>query len=327
MPVRKTESRFPLSLQASDLGEAVASADGKCTLVSFVTAPLVVKRENRFVLFVTDASLAGQAVSFEWTVAHGADAPSVSTSTAGELAYTPQALGDFTIAVRILDSGGTERASLTLKSQIASPSAELESLIQGSTNQPWPAIGSADVLRELINEHNLYYQNVALPTPEAGEAFQRLVFSMVYDGAARRKARERQQHLDELALALNEGTADFATLCSVGAGVCGLRPLLLAMAVPGMLPWTFLPQDDNQRALAHDQLLQAIATLDEAKRIDLFNLVRFPKANITFCGRVVDTLRTQYFSGTTFDAVLTGMSGVRAQWLIDQFQRGPITRT
>lgn len=327
MPARKTESRFPLSLQGADLGQAVAAADGKCTLVSFVTAPLIVKRENRFVLFTTDASLASQAASFEWTVTEGAAAPSISTSGFGELAYTPQAVGDLTVTVRILDSGGTEQASLTLTSQVTSPSAELETLIQNAVNETGPSIGSADVLRELINEHNLYYQNVTLPTPEAGDAFQRLVFSLVYDGAARRKPEQRQQHMDELALALNEGTADFATLCSQGAGVCGLRPVLLAMVAPGMLPWTFLPQDDNQRALALEQLLQAGAALSEDKRIDLFNLVRFPKANITFCGNAVDTLRTQYFSGTTFDTVLTGTSGVRAQWLIDQFQRGPITRT
>ena len=62
--MRKTETRLPAGLQPADLGEAVASADGHCCLVSFITAPLAVNRENIYVVFVTDAGLAASVQSF-----------------------------------------------------------------------------------------------------------------------------------------------------------------------------------------------------------------------------------------------------------------------
>jgi len=61
---------------------------------------------------------------------------------------------------------------------------------------------------------------------------KRLVFSMVYDGAWRGKVEERKQDLDQLALSLNDGTVDFTTPSAKGAGVCGIRLLLLSMEAP-----------------------------------------------------------------------------------------------
>jgi len=58
MPVRKTESRIPANFQASDLGQAVVAADRSCALISFLTSPTVVNRENVYVLAVTDTALA-----------------------------------------------------------------------------------------------------------------------------------------------------------------------------------------------------------------------------------------------------------------------------
>src|SRR5215471_11534114 len=89
MTVRKTETRLPIDLQASDLGEASVAADGRAALISFVTSPLVVGRENVYVVFVTDASLATNAEIFEWSVTEGAGAPQVQTTDHGEFAYTP----------------------------------------------------------------------------------------------------------------------------------------------------------------------------------------------------------------------------------------------
>lgn len=327
MPVRKTESRIPLNLQPSDLGQAVVAPDGRCALVSFVTSPLVVNRENVCVVFITDAGLAALASSFEWTFVESGNPPRVETSQFGEVAYAAGNLGTISIEVRVLDASNAEQAKLSLVQDVVPPSAELEALISDSINQPGPSIGSPDVLRELINEHNLYYQNVALQTPESGDAFKRFVFSMLYDGASQRKVEERKQDLDQLALSLNDSTVDFKTLIAKGAGVCGIRLLLLSMTAPDMLEWTFLPEEPNKRSVAVDQLLKAIGLLAESKRVDLFNLVRFPKSNLTFCGRILETLRSKYFNNTTFEDLLTGSSGVRAQWIVAQYMQGPITRS
>lgn len=327
MPVRKTENRIPANFQASDLGEAVVAGDGRCALVSFVTSPLVVGRENVYVAFVTDAALASSAQSFEWSFTENADPPDTHTTGHGEFAYSPRSTGQLSLTVRILGPGNAEQASLSFTQQIVELNVELETLILGAQNQPGPAVSNPEAARELINDHNPYYQGVTLRTPEEGDGFQRCVFSMVFDGALQRTAVQRKRHLAELAASLNDQEGDFATLTAKGAGVCGVRLPLLAMTLPGMLAFTELPEPFNQRAAADEELRQALAALSEENRIDLFNLVRFPKTNITLCGRILEALRDRFFSGANFDDVLTGMSGARALWLVKNFATGPLRRS
>jgi hypothetical protein len=327
MTVRKTENRIPTSFQASDFGEANVAADSRCVLISFVTSPLVVARENVYVVFVTDATLAASAESFEWSFAENGGTPQVKTTDHGEIAYTAESAGSVVLSVRILDSGSGEQARLSLEQEIVAANVELEALIADAQNQPGPGVASPDVARELINDHNPYYQNIGPQAAEPGDAFQRFLFSMVFDGALQRTAADRKQHLTDLADSLNNQGSDFATLAGKGLGVSGIRLTLLAMTLPAMLDFTELPEAGDQRSLADEQLRQSLAALDEEKRIDLFNLVRFPKSNIAQCGHILEALRDRYFPGTNFNDVLTGMSGVRAQFIIRQFTEGPIIRT
>src|SRR5262249_15056673 len=117
------------------------------------------------------------------------------------------------------------------------------------------------------------------------------------------------------------------SLTATGAGVTNLRLHLLAMTLSSMLDFTELPAGNDERALAEEQLRQSLAALDEDKRVDLFNLVRFPKSNIAQCARIIESLRDRYFPGTNFNDVLSGMSGVRAQFILGQFTDGPIVRS
>ena len=327
MAVRKTESRLPATFQASDLGEAVVAADARCALVSFITTPLVVGHENVYVVYVTDAALASSTQSFEWSIVENGSVPAVQNTDAGEFPHVPTGPGSLTLEVRILGAGNAELATLSLTQQIVALNFELETLIAEFKNQPGPGISNPDVARELINDHNPYYQDVKLQAPEAGDAFRRFVFSMVFDAALKRPASERKQHLQELAASLNGEGSDFATLAGKGAGVSGIRLPLLAMVLPGMLTFTELPEANDQHALADEELRQALAALDEEKLLDLFSMVRFPKSNITLCGRILEALRDRYFAGTSFNDVITGLNGVRAQRIIQHFTQGPLLRT
>src|SRR5215475_14257377 len=327
MSVRKTESRIPDNFQASDLGQASVAADGQSALISFVTTPLVVGRENVYVAFVTDATLAASAESFEWSFVENGGGPQVQTTEHGEVFYTPTSTGSVVLTLRILGSNNAELAKLSLEQEIVGVNAELEALIAEAQNQPGPGVANPDVARELINDHNPHYQNVAPQAAEPGDAFQQFVFGIVFDGALQRTAADRKQHLAELAGSLNNGGADFATLSGKGTGVSGLRLPLLAMTLPSMLDFKELPEPLDQRAVAVDELQQSLAELDEEKRIDLFNLLRFPKSNITQCARILEALRDRYFPGTNFNDVLTGMSGVRAQFILRQFVEGPVVRS
>jgi hypothetical protein len=330
MPVRKTESRIPANLQASDLGQAVASADGRCTLVSFVTSPVVVNRENLYVVFVTDAGLSAAAQSFEWTFTENGGAPNTQTTQYGEVFYLPQTNGSLRLAVRILGAGNAEQASLTLDQDVVPPNDELESLITVAQDEVGPSVANPDVARELVNDHNPYYQAVALQTAESGDGFKQFVFSIVFDGALQREAARRKKHLERLAASLNSQEEDFFTLTAEGTGVCGIRLPLLAMTIGSpapLLAWTELPEPSAQRAVAEEQLRQTLAALDEPQRIDLFNVTRFPKSNITQCGRIIEALRDRYFSGTNFNDILSGMSGTRAHWITRHFREGPLKRS
>jgi len=329
MPARKTETRIPANLQASDLGEAVVSADGRCAVVSFITSPLVINRDNVYVVFVTDAGLAASVETFEWEFTEGGGSPVTQSANFGEFTYRPQVAGSLGVAVRLLGTGNTELANLQMSQDIVEPNAELEGMITGAANDAGPTVPSPDVARELVNDHNLYYQTVALQNPESDDAFKSFVFSMVFDGALQRTPERRKQTLDQLAASINSQGSDFDTLAAEGAGVCGIRLALLGMVFgnPGpALPWTELPDQTSPRAAADEELRQNLAALDENARIDLFNVVRFPKCNITQCGRIIETLRDKYFAGVNFNDVLTGMSGTRAHWITRHFKEGPINR-
>ena len=327
MAVRKTESRLPTNFEASDLGEAVVATDGRCALVSFITTPLVVGRDNVYVVFVTDATLASAAQSFEWTVIENAGTPVVQNTDAGEFSFTPTTAGSLVVTVRILGAGTAELATLSLAQESGVLNFELETFVAEFKNQPGPGMSNPDVAREVINDHNPYYQDVQLKTPETGDAFRRFVFSMVFDASLRRSAVERKLHLQEIAGSLNGEGGDFATLATKGAGVCGIRLPLLAMILPDMLDFTELPEANDQRVLADEELRQTLAALDEEKLLDLFGIVRFPKSNISLCARILEALRDRYFAGTNFNDVLTGLNGVRAQRIIQHFTQGPLLRT
>jgi hypothetical protein len=327
MPVRKTETRIPTGMQPADLGQAVVAADSRCALISYVPNPIVLTRENTYVVLVSDPGLAAATLSFEWTFVENGGAPNVQTSDFGEKTYTPTATGTLAISVRLLGAAAAVQAELSMQQAIVISSVPLETLIDEAVSSTGPTAGSPDVLRELINEHNLYYQNVATQAAEAGEGFKKFVFSMVYDGASRKNRAERKTNLNELAASINTTSVDFATASSSGAGVCEIRPLLLSMILPGMTAWTLLPEDNAQRRVQMDTLLQALAAMDETKRIDLFNILRFPKSNIVYCGRLLEALRNAYFNTTNFEDVLSGMSGARSQWIIGQYRQGPVVRS
>jgi len=324
MSVRKTESRFPETLQAADLGQAIVSADGKCALISFIVSPLVIDRENTYVVFITDPVLSGAVNSFAWSIAENNGAATTHSSEYGEFLYRPQAIGQLSLTVKLLDSSDSEQASLTMTQDIVPLNAELENLIIESCNEPGPGIGNIEVARELINDHNPFYQAVTLQSPEEGNGFKRFVYNIASDGALQQTPQQRRIKLNELADSLNNESGDFATIAANLTGICGIRLVLHSMVLPQMLPWTELPENTSQRAAAEERLRQDLAALDENKRIDLFNLVRFPKSNIKQCGRILEALRDRYFNGTNFNDILTGMSGTRAHWITRHYREGPL---
>ena len=173
-PFCKTETRIP----AGSLGRRSRriirrGPDGRCALVSYITSPLVVGRENTYVVFVTDSGLAAQAQSFEWSFSENGGTATAQSTQVGEAVYSPQGTGSLNVTVRILDGSSTEQASLSLTQAMVPLHPGLEALIAAAKDQPGSSeVSDPDVSRELVNDYNPYYQAVSLPTPETGASLQ-----------------------------------------------------------------------------------------------------------------------------------------------------------
>jgi hypothetical protein len=211
-----TERRIPATLQPSDLGESFVQEDARWPVVSFISSPLVIGRDNVYVVFVLDDTLASRTSTYEWSFELDDEPPESRRTEVGEITYRPKATGTLRVTVRLLDAGNTEQATIALSQDVVDPNAELEALIEAARNQPGPGVGNPQVARELVNDHNLYYQGVALRTPETGDSFRLMIFGMVSDGAQQRTAARRTEHLHRLAAALNGKGDDFATLAIEG---------------------------------------------------------------------------------------------------------------
>ncbi len=327
MPVRKTESRIPAGFEPADLGEAVVAADGRYALVSFLTSPLAPGHENTYVLFVTDSALAGAIKSYEWFIEEDGAFPITLQTEVGEINYQPTNVGNITVAARFLDAGAAELGRITIIQEMGPLNPDLESFITEAINKPGPGASNPDVIREVVNAYHSYYQNVTLKTPETGGEFVRFIRSFLFDGMLRNAPKDRTALLNQLAGAVENNGEEFSTIAAQGAGVCEIRLSLLAMTFPSSSPsleWTELPEAPDKNAVADEQLRQKLATLSEADKIDLVNLVRFPKTNVRQCAQIVEALRDKYFTGASFDDVLTGMSGTRAHWIAMHYSKGPL---
>lgn len=331
MSVRKTESRVPSNFQVADLGQAVTAADGKSALVSYISSPLVLNRSNTYVVFVTDAGLAAQVQTYEWIFSeNGAEAHRETTSI-GEYRYAPQAAGNLSLTVNLAGVGSL--GSLALSQEIVALNSELETMIAEANSQTGPGIANPEVARELVNDYNVYYRAVQPTVPESGDGFFKLLFDQVYDGALRFPPERRRIQLAQIADILNGDSPNLDLLANAAAGVCGIRLALLAMALPltpggsdTYLPWTEFPESAPANVAPLQSLMQQFNNLNPDDKIDLFNLLRFPKSNIAVCGKTLEALRNHYFPGTPFADVLTGFSGVRLEAIVKHFREGPVLR-
>jgi hypothetical protein len=231
------------------------------------------------------------------------------------------------VAVRLLDNSDAEIAKISLIQEIGPLNPALETQIAAATDQPGPGASNLDVVREVINDYYSYYQSVQLQSPEGDDSFKSYVCSFIFDGALRNTRKDRRDSFNQLAASIDSNIDAFPILTAKGVGVCDIRLALLAMNYPTgspLLAWTELPEAPDKNAFADEQLRQQLAGLSEADKIDLLNIARFPKTNITHCAKIIENLRNKYFNGTSFKDVVTGMNGTRSHWINKHYIAGPI---
>jgi hypothetical protein len=328
MPVRKTESRLPDSFTAADLGQFAATAGNKIALVSFFSSPCALRQTQVYVVFVVDTAVAGTVGKYDWTFTNGGT-PTQLTTDAGIAQFTPQNLGALTVTVELNGSGGGVLQTLNLSQQVIALNNDLEVLIdQQESNAPDAA--HPDTSREIVNDVRGYI-DVMLPGA-ANELYNKALSSLAYARCMKPEPFRRHLELERIANVINTGNhKDFLSETKTGFGICKTRPQMLAMflkrqgSAQPYINLIELPDAKSKRPAAEKDIAKAFndPAVTEEHKIDLFNLLRFPKSHLTMVKLVIDELRGKYFpSATTVPDVLKEKA--KAGSLLTQFEIGPI---
>jgi hypothetical protein len=323
MPVRKTESRIPTTFQPADLGEAVTSIDGRAALIAYCTAPIVVQRTNVYVVMLLNEPLGAAVNAYEWVILENGTERHRSTTPVGEIEYTPLATGSLSVTVT-LQGGGNPVLHLT--QNVIATNAQLETLITSAGNTVGPTIADPAIAREMVNQYCQFYSGVVTTPPETGQGFQKLIFKIAYEGTAATNPTARKQKLAQVASILNSTSPNLGTLAWEGLGICGVRMALLAMFHPNLERYRELPLRTTDRTRVRLEISTQLDALPINTKIDLFNLLRFPKSNIKMSAKIMEDLRNRQFAGTNFTDVLTGFQGARLNAIIGHFREGPLAR-
>lgn len=321
MAVRLTEKTLPPTTTAGDFGQA--EGDAAAVLISYHSSPIVKERTQTYVVFVLDAGLQGNVASYSWQV--GSDTAETDN---GVFEYSHADEGDAQITVNLLDSGSAVVKSITMTQRVIPLNSELEDLI-GAADQTAPTAADPETSRELVNDVRGYIDELISRTADAQGSLNKLLFAVGYAEAMLVPPADRAAQLERLAGQLaDDDTVGFAEGASSGIGLCQVRPDVLAMylsATPGGSDWLIprqeFPHDPSARGTVRDALEGALAGLDEAKRVDLFNFLRFPKSNLKMAMQFLEAMRTQYFSGQDLPSILADEK--KANTLISEYKEGP----
>ncbi len=325
MAVRKTESRIPQipGFTIDDLGQnATSGTNASVKIVSYLSSPLAVNIFQNYVVFVEDAALQPNVASYEWIFNNNGTITNATTRN-GVNSFLPTVVGTLSVTVNLKDGANTTLHTVALQQQVAARNLELEQLIdQEGTSSP--SAGNPTVSRDVINGLRIFADAAASPVTD--NALNRLILSITYSNLSANNPTLRNTLLENCSAALETTPDTFFTTGQNGIGVTKLRPHLAAMFIQDggnpLIPVTERPSVSASTA-TQTTIQTAFNGLPETRRIDIFNLLRFPKTNIRICKLVLDGLKARYFSTEAFPAVLGNRN--KARRLIREYETGPYT--
>ncbi|MEO1517702.1 MAG: hypothetical protein AAFV95_21950 [Bacteroidota bacterium] len=316
MPVTNTESRLPQGYKASDLGQATVSPSGYFALVSYLTSPILVNRINHYVLFVLDEDIRPDIDRYHWMV-YGHNGYAYlpihqEVTTEGVFQYKPTAKQKIKVVVHPVDTQGTSYRPLELEHSVCVLSPLFGNLIAplsqnyrtGRFGKPAIEIGNFEATNETANELYQYILD-SLAEPINGQAneipFELLTCIMYREmlfspkSFASYKSESRNAELDRHRAGLNgtwswgdwRGSAEGNSL-----GVSQTQPQTLAsMLINPSTGTTYTPFLQSTKAQNNGSQISAnrltnYKALPLEDRIDLYNLLRFPKT----CVRMANTV-------------------------------------
>lgn len=322
MTIRLTESRIPQGFSAGDLGEAAVdnAEQVKFALVSYLTSPIALGSTNHYVVLVQGEGPENSSnITYQWTLSPGQSGETEQEATAeGAFRLDASRIGNFVITVNVM-KGDTEVAVLSLAQRVVEPNSGLEQLIAGTGMLKHLGLdssigslgGKPRASRELINDLRRYVLD-AVNKPETDsnttvgvDLPARFLAAVVYAEICRVDAAGFMGREAELEAAAAELNGDFSLARGLAGmknalGVCQIKPQTLAMVVGPDLEstyteWVDLPVEFERRSATNERIENNLNKLDHSKdvKLDLFNLLRFPKSNILMCARLLRKLATR----------------------------------
>ena len=312
MTVRAIESRVPAGFDVDDLGEAVVIADGQgdaqYALVSSLTGPLSVGFEVDYAVFVLDGTPVDR---YDWTIdVVGQGRIATVVTDAGYTRFTPSAPGTQVVAATLqLASGGTVK--MTLVQDVRPAFTGLEFLFEGGgpSAQLDPGNAHVSLAGDPVASAEVFngLRNYVLSSSAIHGLPPRLLAAVTDAGCATAHKGDRtpwdtwfpgrDQRLEWVAEEL-EGSTGMITHRDDPVGVCQLRMPSVATIVGGAglggapyVPWREIAADGSDARAVSASTWADYEALPPEARIDLFNLARFPKAQIETCAAFLARLR------------------------------------
>ncbi len=318
MPFPKTETRIPFNFQATDLGEVAVSSDDNVAVIAYYATPIAIGRQQTYVVIITGTQLQNDTTAIQWQV-NNLD----TTTTEGVWEYTPNDEGPFTLNVTLRSSTNEVLNTVSFEQTVLPLNQDLENLIV-QDNATHPVAGDPDTSTEIINDMLMHIHSIAPVSTD--QVLNRLLFGTAYTEALDTPKNARERLIAELRRHVNNGQASsFIQNAATGGGICKIRPEILAMTIEHsgspLIPWEDIPLDDAARQIALTRIQATLSALPENHQIDLFNLLRFPKANLHACKLIFDKLRSRLFSGNPYNTIMS--NDTHAHQIIQQFKSGP----
>jgi hypothetical protein len=315
--VLKTESRLPQGYAPGALGQVGNVVGGTLPLtpapdshlVSYLTTPIRRGAKNTYVCFITDTGLAGSVKAVEWKVegilGPGRSTEVVNTDAGLVFEHKFTAAIPVVVSVSLLDSGGTALRKLSMAQDIVAPNGRLEAVFRDTTFETSlgpvesrAALGGhPETTRELVNDLRPYidaafnaYDGDAHRVPRA------LLAAVVYLRALEESQSDRAAQIADAAEEINApGMNRWISDAMDPTGVCQLPPHLAALVArtAAVGEATYLSWLPGRWAEDATILKDSYKALSEDHRVDLFNLVRFPKSNIRLCYDLLARLKSR----------------------------------
>src|SRR5690349_3487476 len=292
MAVRETEKYLPTG-GAKGLGQL--AEQGKYALVSYLTSPIPKGVPIDYVVFATGGA---PATGYTWTfkeIPSGTEPPKIVTDGVAEC--KPEHVGTLEVQVEIAGSGSPP-VKLALKQEIVEPTGHLFTWLDSIL----AAFGDSDVSLEVLLAFKPYIlEAVRDPSLKLPAAF---LAAVVYAAANRVNGENRKDALDTAQGPLNNAAPTTADdLYGQALGVCQLLPERLAMVATRPVspptptatytPWEELPADESAREAKAKAIRAAYLALPAKDKIELYNLLRFPKASIRMCAALLCKLKSR----------------------------------